>query len=92
MFIGERGNELTHLWKSSGSKRTIWWYHDPSPVVLQYLNDMRDAIRYGVMKSYLHWKSDGDIPSCKRRLKFISSAGAVTLEAVKRYIEEQKHV
>ena len=24
---------------------------------------MRDAIRYGVMKSYLHWKGDGTIPS-----------------------------
>ena len=24
---------------------------------------MRDAIRYGVMKSYIHWKGDGTIPS-----------------------------
>jgi putative transposase len=40
-----------------------------------------------------------EFPSLKKRLptlwtrsKFISSTGAVTLEAVERYIEEQKHV
>ena len=54
---------MTHTWKSSGSKRTILWSYDPSPLLLQYLEDMRNAVRYGVMKSYLHWKSTGDVPS-----------------------------
>ena len=54
---------MTHPWKSSGSKRTILWSYDPSPLLLQYLEDMRNAVRYGVMKSYLHWKSTGDVPS-----------------------------
>ncbi len=54
---------MTHPWKSSGSKRSIWWYYSPSDSILLYLRDMRDAIRYGVMKSYLHWKGDGTIPS-----------------------------
>jgi putative transposase len=54
---------LTHLWKSSGTKRTILWPYDPSPNLMQYLEDMRDAIRYGVMKSYLQWKKGGYISS-----------------------------
>jgi putative transposase len=54
---------LTHPWRSSGEKRTIWWYYEPSPTILQYLEDMRDAIRYSVTKSYLNWKDDGTIPS-----------------------------
>ena len=54
---------MTHPWKSSGSKRTVLWSYDPSPLLLQYLEDMRNAVRYGVMKSYIHWKSTGDVPS-----------------------------
>ena len=54
---------MTHLWKSSGTKRTIWWYYSPSPTLHQYLGDMRNAIRYGVMKSYVHWKDSGDMYS-----------------------------
>ena len=54
---------MAHPWKSSGSKRSIWWYYSPSDNILLYLRDMRDATRYGVMKSYLHWKGDGTIPS-----------------------------
>ncbi len=54
---------MTHPWKSSGSKRTVWWYYEPSPAIMHYLSDMRDAIRYGVTKSYLHWKDNGTIPS-----------------------------
>ena len=54
---------MTHPWKSSGSKRTVWWYYSPSDSILLYLRDMREATRYGVMKSYLHWKGDGTIPS-----------------------------
>ncbi|MCL6002324.1 MAG: transposase [Thermoplasmatales archaeon] len=54
---------MTHPWKSSGDKRTVWWYYEPSPTIMYYLSDMRDAIRYGVTKSYLQWKSNGTIPS-----------------------------
>ena len=54
---------MTHLWKSHGSKRTILWPYSPSPLLLQYLEDMRQAIRYGVMKSYLQWKNSGYVPS-----------------------------
>ncbi len=54
---------MAHPWKSSGSKRTVWWYYKPSPNLIQYLEDMRDATRYGVMKSYIKWKSGGSIPS-----------------------------
>ena len=54
---------MTHIWKSLGSKRTILWPYSPSPLLLQYLEDMRDAIRYGVMKSYLQWKNSGYVPS-----------------------------
>ena len=54
---------MTHLWKSNGTKRTILWSYNPSPLLLQYLEDMRDAIRYGVMKSYLQWKNSGYMPS-----------------------------
>ncbi|MCL5874184.1 MAG: transposase [Candidatus Thermoplasmatota archaeon] len=54
---------MAHPWKSSGSKRTVWWYYSPSDNILLYLRDMRDATRYGVMKSYLHWKGEGTIPS-----------------------------
>ncbi len=54
---------MTHPWKSSGSKRSIWWYYSPSDNILLYLRDMRDATRYGVMKSYIHWKGEGTIPS-----------------------------
>ena len=54
---------MTHLWKSPGTKRTILWAYNPSPILLQYLEDMREAIRYGVMKSYLQWKNRGFLPS-----------------------------
>ena len=54
---------MTHLWKSPGTKRTILWTYNPSPILLQYLEDMREAIRYGVMKSYLQWKNRGFLPS-----------------------------
>ncbi len=50
---------LAHSWKSSGSMRTTWWYYSPSDSIIQYLMDMRDAIRYGVMKSYIRWKGEG---------------------------------
>ena len=54
---------MTHPWRSSGSKRTIWWNYEPSDRILRYLDDMRDAIRFGTAKAYVHWKSSGRIPS-----------------------------
>ena len=38
---------MTHPWISSGSKRTVWWNYVPSPNIMQYLGDMRDAIHEG---------------------------------------------
>ena len=40
---------MTHPWKSSGEKRTVWWYYSPSDSILLYLRDMREATRYGVI-------------------------------------------
>ena len=40
---------MAHPWKSSGSKRTVWWYYSPSDNILLYLRDMREATRYGVI-------------------------------------------
>ncbi len=54
---------MTHPWRSSGSKRTIWWNYEPSDRILRYLDDMRDAIRFGTAKAYVRWKSSGRIPS-----------------------------
>ncbi len=54
---------MTHLWRSSGSKRTIWWNYEPSDRILQYLDDMRGAIRFGTAKAFLKWKSSGKVPS-----------------------------
>ena len=54
---------MSHPWKSAGSKRTVWWNYKPSPLLIQYLEDMREATRYGVMKSFIQWKSRGSIPS-----------------------------
>ena len=54
---------MTHPWRSSGSKRTVWWHYEPSDRILRYLDDMRDAIRFGTAKAYIRWKSSGRIPS-----------------------------
>jgi putative transposase len=57
-------NATTHLWKSLGQKRTIAIRYDPSPHVLAYLSDMRDATRmvlaYALVDARLH---DGKVPS-----------------------------
>ena len=42
---------MSHVWKSSGEKRTIWWYYEPSDQIMFYLKDMRDAVHYGVLKA-----------------------------------------
>ena len=41
---------MSHAWKSSGEKRTIWWYYEPPDQILTYLEDMRDAVRIGVLE------------------------------------------
>ena len=53
---------MTHPWISSGSKRTVWWNYIPSPNIMQYLGDMRDAIHEGVMKSEEMRRMNGKIP------------------------------
>ena len=54
---------MTHPWISSGSKRTVWWNYVPSPNIMQYLGDMRDAIHEGTMKAEEMRRMNGKIPS-----------------------------
>ncbi len=54
---------MTHPWKSSGSKRTIWWYYEPSDQIIAYLKDMRNAIHRGVMEADSMRRISGRIPS-----------------------------
>ena len=53
----------SHAWKSSGSKRTISWRYEPSPMVIQYLYDMRDAVRNGVLKAEEMRRRNGKPPT-----------------------------
>ena len=52
-----------HPWKSSGENRSIWWYYEPSDLILKYLKDMQDAIHYGLMKAEELRRINGKIPS-----------------------------
>ena len=54
---------MTHPWRSSDLKRTIWWYYEPSDQILAYLMDMRDAIHEGVMKAEEMRMMNGRVPS-----------------------------
>ena len=54
---------MTHPWRSSGSKRTIWWNYEPSEQVIIYLEDMRNAIHQGVMKAGELMRRNGKIPT-----------------------------
>lgn len=54
---------MSHTWKSKGSKRTIWWKYGPSDRIMKYLVDMREAIRYGVLKAEELRRKNGKIPS-----------------------------
>ena len=64
---------MSHPWKSSGSKRTIWWYYNPSDQVIEYLTDMREAIRHGVLKAEELGRINGKIPSSIDLRKAIKS-------------------
>ena len=62
----------SHPWKSTGSKRTISWKYHPSDLVMQYLHDMRDAVRNGVLMAEEMRRRDGKIPTpinLRRELK-----------------------
>jgi putative transposase len=55
---------VTHLWKSLGQKRTIAIEYDPSPRVLEYLSDMRDATRMALAYALVDARLNGGrIPS-----------------------------
>jgi len=55
---------VSHLWKSLGRKRTIAVKYDPSPRVLTYLSDMRDATRMALAYALVDAKQNGGkIPS-----------------------------
>jgi putative transposase len=50
---------VTHLWKSLGQKRTIAIKYDPSPQVLAYLSDMREATRMALAYALVDAKLNG---------------------------------
>ncbi len=54
---------MSHAWSSSGEKRTIWWYYNPSDQVIEYLRDMRDAVHYALLKAEEMRRINGRIPS-----------------------------
>jgi putative transposase len=56
---------MSHPWRSKGEKRTVVWYYKPPAEVVQYLQDMQDAIRYALQVAYLMATRDsrGRIPS-----------------------------
>ncbi len=55
---------MTHLWKSLGQKRTIAIEYVPSPRVLEYLSDMRDATRMALAYALVDARLNGGrIPS-----------------------------
>ena len=54
---------MSHPWRSSGEKRTIWWYYAPPDQILTYLKDMRDAVRIGVLEAEGLRRKNGKMPS-----------------------------
>ncbi len=70
---------MNHVWKSLGQKRTIVVRYEPSPQILAYLADMRDATRMALAYALVDARlDDGRIPSPIRLRKkvrpwFISS-------------------
>ena len=54
---------MTHAWASTGEKRTIWWYYEPSDQIMAYLEDMREAVRIGVLEAEGLRRTNGRIPS-----------------------------
>jgi putative transposase len=42
----------SHVWRSKGEKRTITWNYEPTSELLQYLESMRDAVRYALQVAY----------------------------------------
>jgi putative transposase len=70
---------MNHLWKSLGQKRTVAIRYDPSPGILAYLTDMRDATRMALAYALVDAKLNGGrVPSPIRLRKkvrpwFVSS-------------------
>lgn len=54
---------MSHAWSSSGEKRTIWWYYQPSDQIMRYLHDMRGAIHHALMEADCMDRLHGKIPS-----------------------------
>jgi putative transposase len=70
---------MSHPWKSIGQKRTIVIRYEPSPTIIQYLIDMRDATRTALAYALVDARlNTGKIPSPIRLRKkvrpwFVSS-------------------
>ncbi len=54
---------MSHPWSSKGSKRTIWWNYEPPEEMMQYLKDMRDAVRYALLEAETLRRKNGKMPS-----------------------------
>ena len=55
---------MSHLWKSLGEKRTIAIQYEPTPILLKYLADMRDATKMAMAYALVDARlNDGKIPS-----------------------------
>ncbi len=52
-----------HPWKSSGEKRTISWYYEPDDLLLAYLRDMQEAIKYSLVEASRYAIREGRMPS-----------------------------
>lgn len=76
-IAGDRA--MRHLWKSIGQKRTIAIPYKPSPPIIQYLSDMRDATKMALAYALVDARINGGrIPNPIRLRKevrpwFISS-------------------
>jgi len=62
----------------------------PKKVVTNVIGNIKGKIAHELRKDFPYLKSR--VPSIWTRSCFVSSVGAVTLEVVKKYIENQKHV
>lgn len=63
---------------------------EPSRAITEIVNMIKGYTSHVLREEYPQLRRR--LPTLWTRSKFISSVGAVTLEVVKRYIDEQKHV
>ena len=77
---------MSHPWKSSGEKRTIWWYYEPSEKIMHYLYDMRDAVGYALLEAERLRKKNEKMPSSIDLRKEIKTWFNSSYDYAKHYI------